>query len=166
MSSTGPNEPSNEVKRAFEKLVLVEGHSQVIRLEGDKKDQGKPPLGLIPSDFLFELGRVLDFGAKKYDSHNWRKGIKWSRMIDASLRHIASWKEGEDLDAESGLSHLAHAACCLAFLVSYEKRRPEFDDRYKQLITKKVSDNVETKTARRTDNSEVTSGEGSKKNDS
>lgn len=168
MSDSGPNDE-------FKKLVAVEGHSQVIYLEGTKKDQGKPAMSLIPSDFLIELAKVLSFGAQKYDPHNWRKGIKWSRMIDAAMRHITAWKEGEDLDAESGLSHLAHASCCLAFLVSYEKRRREFDDRYKQVVAKEIPTpppppykgptSGEPQVKRSIYPVEAPNGEGTKKND-
>ena len=42
-----------------------------------------------------------------------------------------SENDGEDKDPESGLSHLAHAACCIMFLLEFEKTHPELDDRYK-----------------------------------
>lgn len=96
-----------------------------------KFDTGKAPMSLIPSDALDEIAKVLDFGKKKYAAHNWRKGMEWSRLIDATLRHVNAWKEGEEKDAESGLSHLAHAACCITFLLSFEKRGAGTDDRYK-----------------------------------
>ncbi len=99
--------------------------------EGKKADAGKPPVGLISSIALIEIAKVLEFGSRKYDSHNWRKGIHWQRVIDASLRHILAFNNGEDKDPESGLSHLAHAACCLVFLLEYEQRKQEFDDRFK-----------------------------------
>lgn len=78
-----------------------------------------------------EIAQVLDFGAQKYDAHNWRVGISWTRVASAVLRHIYKWIAGQNKDEESGLSHLAHAACGLLFLLTYEKTRTEFDDRYK-----------------------------------
>lgn len=96
-----------------------------------KHDAGKPPMSLLSSVALEETAKVMAFGANKYAEHNWRKGFKWSRLLDASLRHILAFNAGEDKDPESGLSHLSHAACCIAFLQEFEKTHPEMDDRYK-----------------------------------
>lgn len=97
-------------------------------------DTGKKPiLSLIPKSLLWEVGRVLSFGASKYAAHNWRKGINQSRLISAALRHITAFNEGEELDPESGLSHLAHAICCLSFALEQQLKPEtykEFDDRY------------------------------------
>lgn len=98
---------------------------------GVKFDNGKVPLELLPALPLIKIGQVLEFGAKKYNDHNWRKGMKWSRVAGAALRHFLAWLNGEDTDPESGLSHLAHCACCLLFLLEYEKTKPELDDRWK-----------------------------------
>lgn len=96
-----------------------------------KHDQGKPPLHLLSTTALLEVAKVLEFGANKYAAHNWRDGFVWSRPTAAALRHILAWNDGEDLDPESGQSHLAHAMCCLMFLLEFEKTHPELDDRYK-----------------------------------
>lgn len=100
---------------------------------GIKHDDGKLPLGLIPPEALLAEAAVLRHGASKYGPHNWRKGIAYSRIIDAALRHITAWIGGEDLDAESGLPHLAHARCCLGFLIAYEVSGPRNDDRYRTM---------------------------------
>jgi len=98
---------------------------------GVKFDHGKIPLELLSPVALFKIGQVLEFGARKYDNHNWRKGMKWSRVAGAAFRHLLAWLGGEDKDPESGLSHLAHCACCLLFLLEYETTKPELDDRWK-----------------------------------
>ncbi len=97
---------------------------------GVKYDEGKPPLGLIPRSALIEEARVMAFGANKYSKDNWRGGLSWSRLVNAALRHITSYNDGEDNDEETGLSHLAHARCCLAFLIEYSVTHPELDDRH------------------------------------
>jgi hypothetical protein len=102
--------------------------------EAQKNDGGKPPMGLLDTFALVQIARVLAFGAQKYAAHNWRKGMEWSRMVDAMLRHILAWNDGEDNDPESGLSHLAHAGCCLMFLLNYELTHTEFDDRYRRAV--------------------------------
>lgn len=96
-----------------------------------KFDGGKPRLSLLSRHALEETSRALDFGAKKYSAHNWRKGFAWSRNLDAALRHIHAFQEGEDKDPESGISHLAHAMCNIMFLLEFEKTHPELDDRWK-----------------------------------
>jgi hypothetical protein len=97
---------------------------------GRKDDLGKPRMGLISDFALFQEALVMTFGAKKYAAHNWRGGIVWSRLIDAALRHIHAFNAGEDMDPETGLSHLAHARCCLAFILEYTQTHKELDDRF------------------------------------
>jgi len=89
---------------------------------GLKYDGGKTMLGLFPPLALEEVSKVLTYGAQKYAKHNWSKGIVYSRLYDASLRHLNSWNNSyeSDLDDESGISHLAHAICCLSFLLHFE----------------------------------------------
>lgn len=96
-----------------------------------KHDSGKPMMGLLSSLWLVGVAQVLTFGAKKYASHNWRKGINQSRLMDAALRHLASFNGGEDLDPETGLSHLLHASCCIMFAYELLQTHPQMDDRYK-----------------------------------
>lgn len=98
---------------------------------GTKHDSGKAPLGLISSIALIAEAGVLAFGARKYAAHNWRGGMDWSRVYDAIQRHLVAWNAGEDVDPETGLSHLAHARCGLGFLLDYAVNHKELDDRYK-----------------------------------
>ena len=99
-------------------------------MSADKFDKGKPPVGLIPRTAVLAEAEVLAFGAQKYARDNWRKGMDWTRLSDAALRHILAWVDGEDRDGETGISHLAHARCCLGFLLEYEKFDIGTDDRY------------------------------------
>jgi len=98
---------------------------------GTKYDQEKPHMDLLSREALIQTAQVLTFGAKKYTSHNWRKGIAWSRVLGAAMRHLTAFNDGEDKDPETGLSHLAHLGCCVMFLLEYEKTHKELDDRYK-----------------------------------
>lgn len=106
--------------------------------QGEKLDQGKAPISLINRDALEQEAMVMAYGAKKYAAHNWRKGIAASRLIDAALRHILAYADGENNDPETGLSHLAHARCCLAFQISLEKTHPHLDDRHVRETGKSV----------------------------
>jgi len=96
-----------------------------------KFDEDKLPVNLLSSEALLQTAAVMKFGADKYNEHNWRAGFAWSRPLAAAMRHIMAFNDGEDKDPESGLSHLAHAACCIMFLLEFEKTHRELDDRYK-----------------------------------
>lgn len=94
-----------------------------------KNDGGKSRFSLIPLDSLLEINAVLDFGARKYDDHNWAKSESISRYYDACMRHLMAWFSGQDNDPETGLNHLAHAGCCILFLLAIHKRGTAIDDR-------------------------------------
>ena len=108
--------------------------------EGTKYDEGKVRVDLLPSEFLYAAATILTFGAQKYDAYNWAKGMKWSRVFGALMRHMWCWWSGKgpttknfvfgDLDDETKHSHLWHALCCLLFLVTYEERGIGEDDRH------------------------------------
>lgn len=99
---------------------------------GVKNDKGKMRLDLIPAEAKEALGRILTYGAEKYDDNNWRKGIVYSRLLGAVYRHLVLFEKGVDLDDESGLRHIDHALCNLAFLSTFvEENREELDDRFR-----------------------------------
>ena len=82
-----------------------------------------------------EVSRVLTIGAEKYDEENWRKlDNLQNRYTGAALRHLFAHMDGETLDPETNLSHLAHALCCLLFKLEIEieqteKERPRVSER-------------------------------------
>ena len=97
-----------------------------------KDDAGKAPWSLLPWDSAAKVVDVLEYGCRKYSARNWEKGMEWSRLHDAMFRHMFLWFQmGEQCDAESGLPHLAHIACCALFLQAYELRGVGTDDRPK-----------------------------------
>lgn len=112
-----------------EAVSKLRGPAVDLKREGVKHDTQKPRLDLIPTEAIVEIAKVLTFGAIKYDEWNWARGMKWSRVIGAAERHIGAFKGGEDIDPETGLSHIAHAACNLMFLLFYEQHRRDNDDR-------------------------------------
>lgn len=99
-------------------------------LQGLKYDQEKPRWELLAYDVIEAVVRVLTFGAIKYTARNWEKGIKFSRVFAATMRHLIAFWRGEDNDPETGLCHLDQAICELMFMSAYHKRgMKEFDDR-------------------------------------
>lgn len=90
-------------------------------MSGRKYDNEKPRWDLLPWKGAEEVVGVLTFGAKKYGPDNWRsvEGSRW-RYFAAAMRHLVAWWSGESTDPESGFKHLAHAICCLLFLLEVE----------------------------------------------
>jgi hypothetical protein len=98
-------------------------------VSGHKHDAAKTRMDLLPPRPLVEIAEILTFGAEKYAAYNWSQGIAFSRLFAAMLRHLWAWWGGEDCDRETGKSHLAHAGCCLIFLMDLRHRRTDCDDR-------------------------------------
>ncbi len=71
----------------------------------------------VPSRVLLEVGVALLEGARKYGPFNWRTaGVRASVYVSAAERHLSAWKEGQDLDPDSGLSHVTKAIAGLTVL--------------------------------------------------
>ena len=88
---------------------------------GMKFDSDKLRYDLVPPSALEKIVDVLTYGAKKYAPENWKKVEEPERRyIAAAMRHIEAFRKGERLDPESGLPHLAHAACCLMFILEVQ----------------------------------------------
>lgn len=99
---------------------------------GIKHDQDKPDMSLLSNAALIKIAQVMTFGKKKYSAHNWRGGFTWSRPLAAAARHLYAYIGGEDKDPETGISHLAHACCCLFMVLEFEETHKELDDRFKK----------------------------------
>lgn len=92
----------------------------------------KVPINGMPVPVLLEAGLVKLHGDLKYGRYNWREaGVRGSVYYDAAFRHLAAWWEGEDLDPDSGISHLAHAITGLAVLRDSMIQENWVDDRPK-----------------------------------
>jgi hypothetical protein len=94
-----------------------------------RDNKGKMRLELVPSSLLYGVAKVGEFGARKYDDDNWRKGYNWSVPYSSAMRHLTSWWDGEDSDDESGLNHLYHAAFNLAILIEFLETHKDKDNR-------------------------------------
>lgn len=96
---------------------------------GGQKGQKKARLGALDPATLRTVAEVAGFGAEKYDAFNFLKGYDWSLSYDALQRHLMSFWDDEDLDQESGLPHLAHAAWHCLTLLAFQQRMLGTDDR-------------------------------------
>lgn len=96
------------------------------QMAGKKFDGDKLRFSLIPPQPLSDVNKVLEFGAKKYGANNWQKvDNAQERYFNAAMRHLLAWQSGELLDDESGLPHLAHAQCCLMFMMHFDVEAKE-----------------------------------------
>ncbi len=86
-----------------------------------KADAGKPRLSLVPRKIIWAIARVREYGSMKYaSSENW-KAVDVQRYRDAAYRHFMQYLDNpKGKDLESGLPHLYHLACNVAFLCELE----------------------------------------------
>lgn len=85
-----------------------------------KADSGKPRPTLVPTSLIRAVTAIREYGCQKYhDPENWRK-VEPQRYQDALYRHWLAYLEGEVDDPESGLPHIWHCACNIAFLIEME----------------------------------------------
>lgn len=90
----------------------------------------KASLSCVSSPVLMELGIAMQEGACKYGRHNYRViGVRGSVYYDATMRHLMSWWEGEDIDPDSGLSHVTKAIASLVVLRDAMLQEKFNDDR-------------------------------------
>ena len=88
--------------------------------KGIKYDSEKLRYDLFPIEALEEITKVLTYGAAKHAPDNWRKVEPCNdRYFAAAMRHMIAHRKGEQMD-ESGYHHLAHAACCIIFMLTKE----------------------------------------------
>lgn len=92
--------------------------------EAVRHNQDKLRVDLIPTELIEEVAKVFTFGAKKYSPNNWKGFTKEQQdeILGSLLRHILEYQKGNKLDSESGLHHLAHAACNIAFILYFENK--------------------------------------------
>lgn len=110
-----------------------------LKTEGVKDDTGKVRIELVPPELVYAVATILTSGAIKYADRNWELGMDWGRVFGALMRHLWSWWGGKgpttksflfgELDDETKHSHLWHAGCCIAFLITYEERGIGIDSR-------------------------------------
>ena len=86
-----------------------------------KADAGKPKLTLVPQQILYDVAEVREYGINKYgEKENW-KSVEIERYRDATFRHFLAYlRDPQGVDVESGLKHIKHLACNIAFLCELE----------------------------------------------
>ena len=101
-------------------------------MSAHKYDEGKPRLSLVPPGLIEAVGIIRTYGCQKYGSPDGWKEVDPERYRDALMRHLVAWlREPGSVDEESGLPHLWHLACNVAFLIEFEGR---FDGGTKETV--------------------------------
>ena len=92
-----------------------------------KADKGKLQLTLVPRQIIREIAKVRMYGTQKYkDPDNWKR-VEVERYRDAAFRHFLAYLDDPySIDEESGLPHLSHLACNIAFLCEMNLNKGEF----------------------------------------
>jgi len=94
---------------------------EAIKPVGIKFDSDKLDWSLLPIEPIEAVIKVLMLGAVKYAPNNWKYVDDHERRYyNAAMRHMTAWQKGEKVDSETGISHIAHALCCLTFLLARE----------------------------------------------
>ena len=111
----------------------------------------KVPFSTVPAEVIAEIGLAMLEGARKYGRHNYRIiGVRASVYYDAALRHLTSWFEGQDIDPDSGLSHITKALACLTVLRDgmiignwVDDRPPSLDENWIKELNSKAEEIIE-----------------------
>ena len=101
----------------YEKPKIYKTVGDVLADQTAKQDDGKPQLTLVPAGIITAVEKIRAYGNAKYhDPNNWKQ-VESQRFWDAAVRHmVAAWDDYTAIDDESGLPHIYHAMCNLAFL--------------------------------------------------
>lgn len=92
----------------------------------------KPRLSLVPPSGLVYAALAMANGASKYGPYNWReKKVQTMIYLEACMRHILAYQDGEEVAADSGIPHLGHALACLLILIDAKETGNMIDNRPK-----------------------------------
>jgi hypothetical protein len=117
---------------------LLKSASQAVeyaRETPQKFDAGKPMVHLVQPSFILGIAEGLTYGFEKYSEKRGDinflrgEGHSYTKIYDSMQRHIMAWASGEEIDPESGVSHLSLAGANLMFLHTYQNSDKGIDDR-------------------------------------
>lgn len=91
-------------------------------------NEGKLEWSLIDFKQLEGMVRVLQFGAKKYDRDNWKKGLPMRQQCESMMRHLVAIMSGEVRDKETGEYHWHCIQCNAMFMGHTYENHPQHID--------------------------------------
>ena len=114
---------NDELKKVVSDMVPLRSDPELDVSQAAKADAGKPRLTLVPRAIIWAVARIREYGNRKYPNggpDNWKR-VDPQRYRDAAFRHFLAYLDDpQGVDAESGLKHLDHLACNIAFLCEME----------------------------------------------
>lgn len=120
--------PCNPGSPLFPGIGLFNNKRLMEKITPKEHKNRKVPLDLVPPCAIFEMARAFGYGADKYGRQNWiDERAYYSVYYAAMMRHLLTWFDSEEIDPESGVSHLAHIMANCAILI-YMKENNNFDD--------------------------------------
>jgi len=109
----------------------------------------KPPLRFVPPALALYVSRVMELGARKYGPMNWRsKPVSLNTYLEAIERHLYAARDGETVDPESGMPHVAHIAACCGIVLDAAAHGALIDDRFDAGPAATIIDELTTKEPR------------------
>lgn len=141
-NSTEPIKPQVYIPPTFAELTTSsykelkkEDDSTKFKNQSAKSDKGKLPITFVPTQIIRDVAAVRKYGNEKYHSpSNWVV-VEKERYKDALMRHLLAYLDDENsIDEESGIKHLWHAACNIAFLC--EMDRPDWEKMKMEIINR------------------------------
>lgn len=106
------------IQLAADKMKAIQDTTKAARF-----NEGKPQWSYVHFDSLIPMVRVLEFGALKYAPRNWQKPMDTTKILESMQRHLAALFDGEEVDEESGISHMGHIMCNAMFYNYHIKRK-------------------------------------------
>jgi hypothetical protein len=135
-----PMPPSNGLLQFYPPTPDAVGEVRKTSATGGQKGTKEARYSLIPTEPLKQLAILFGRGAKKYSERNWEKGYEWDQSYDALLRHLNAWWGGENVDEETGVSHLINAAWHCFALAEFERKHPDYDTRVTSTASPRMAD--------------------------
>lgn len=115
-------------------IIMVDSVTKVYDQTNPKDLLGvkKPRLSLVPPAGLVYAALAMANGADKYGPYNWReKKVQTMIYLEAAMRHILSYQDGEECARDSGVPHLGHALACLLIIIDATETGNLLDNRPK-----------------------------------
>jgi len=83
----------------------------------------------VPIRAIAQCAVVMDKGAEKYGPFNWRsEKISKTTYVNAILRHLYAWIDGQEIDPDSGALHIAAVMANCALVIDAQSCGQYIDD--------------------------------------
>lgn len=96
----------------------------------------KPSLTLMPLSAQIATWEALQDGANKYGPFNWReRPVEIQTYIDAAMRHLRLYENGEERARDTGVSNLGAVIACCSIIIDATAHGTSLDNRQHSSVT-------------------------------